>query len=95
MDPLQILNDKIDQLLKRYTAVQAENTRLKETIAGQIQSMDGLNAKLASLEEQLSAAQLKQPGNAVMDNDEKNALRKQVDKVITEIDKMLTTIGNE
>jgi predicted nucleic acid-binding Zn-ribbon protein len=95
MDPLQILNDKIDQLLKRYTAVQAENTRLKETIAGQIQSMDGLNTKLASLEEQLSAAQAKQTGNAVMDNEERNALRKQLDHVITEIDKMLTTIGNE
>ena len=91
MQELQLLNEKLDLLLKKYTALQAENSRLKETVSKQLKSIEGLNSKLSSLEENIGSAQI---GKAVISNDEKNGVRKQIDNVIGEIDKILNTLND-
>jgi len=91
MQELQLLNEKLDLLLKKYTALQAENARLKDTVSKQLKSIEGLNSKLSSLEENIGSAQI---GKAVISNDEKNGVRKQIDNVIGEIDKILNTLND-
>jgi len=91
MQELQLLNEKLDLLLKKYTALQAENSRLKETVSKQLKSIEGLNSKLSSLEENIGSAQI---GKAVISNEEKNGVRKQIDNVIGEIDKILNTLND-
>ncbi|MBS1687489.1 MAG: hypothetical protein JSS96_02095 [Bacteroidetes bacterium] len=91
MQELQLLNEKLDLLLKKYTALQAENVRLKETVSKQLKSIEGLNSKLSSLEENIGSAQI---GKAVISNEEKNGVRKQIDNVIGEIDKILNTLND-
>lgn len=88
---LQILNDKLDLLLKKYTALQAENKRLKQTISQQINSMDALNKKLAGLEENMASVHT---DNAMMTTHDKTGMRKQLDTVINEIDKILNTLND-
>jgi len=89
MEQLRSLSDKIDQLLKRQTSLQTENTRLKETVAQQQETIALLNAKLAGLEDQVMGSRI---GSTVMSSEEKEKLKKQLDTVIREIDKILSTL---
>lgn len=91
MQELQLLNNKLDALLKKYTALQAENERLKETIAQQLSSIEALNSNLASLEQSMVAAKL---GTTITNDKEREAMRKQLDNVILEIDKILTGLND-
>lgn len=90
MQELQLLNDKLDVLLKKYAALQVENARLKETIGQQLRSIETLNANLASLEQNMTATHI----GIVGGDKEKDAMRKQLDNVIGEIDKILTTLND-
>lgn len=91
MQELQLLNDKLEVLLKKYAALQAENLRLKEQVGQQLQSIETLNTKLATLEESMAARHI---GNTAADDKEKEAVRKQLDNVISEIDKILTSLND-
>jgi chromosome segregation ATPase len=91
MQELELLNGKLDTLLKKYAALQAENKNLKETIASRQKSVDTLNSKLASIEENMAHSHI---GKTVGDDAERAALRKQLDGVIGEIDKILTTLND-
>ena len=91
MEQIQLLNDKLDVLLKKYTSLQAENKRLKDTIHQQLQSIEQLNSKLHSVEQNLSDMQM---GKTVSGGDEKQNMRRQLDNVIKEIDKILNTIDD-
>jgi predicted RNase H-like nuclease (RuvC/YqgF family) len=91
MQELQLLNEKLDLLLKKYTALQAENKRLKDTVSQQLKSIEMLNGKLSSLEDNMQATQI---GKAVINTDEKAGVRKQIDNVISEIDKILNTLND-
>lgn len=91
MQELQLLNDKLDALLKKYTAVQAENLRLKEQAGQQLKEIETLHTKLAALEESAAARQI---NNSMADAKEKDAVRKQLDHVIGEIDKILTSLND-
>ena len=88
---LQILNDKLDLLLKKYAALQAENKRLQQTISQQLKSIDALNKQLAGLEENIAVVHT---GNAVLTAQDKTGMRKQLDTVIGEIDKILNTLND-
>ncbi|MBA3829150.1 MAG: hypothetical protein H0X33_09460 [Taibaiella sp.] len=92
MQALYLLSEKLDVLLKKYASLQAENTRLKATVSKQISSIEALNAKLAALEEQTGAAAIAQ-GIATDDHDKEN-MRKQLDTVISDIDKILNTLND-
>ena len=91
MQELQLLNDKLEALLKKYAALQAENLRLKEQVGQQLRSIETLNTKLAALEESMVAKQI---GNTMADDKEKETVRKQLDNVIGEIDKILTSLND-
>lgn len=91
MQELQLLNDKLDALLKKYAALQAENERLKETIAQQLSSIESLNSNLAVLEKSVMAATI---SSSAANDKEKEAMRKQMDNVILEIDKILTSLND-
>lgn len=90
MQELEILNGKLDMLLKKYSALLAENKSLQQTLAKHLKVAEQQNKKLISLEEKMLNTQI----NAVLNDDEKDAMRKQLDNVIGEIDKILTTIND-
>ena len=91
MRELELLSNKLDALLKKYAALEAENNSLKDTIAHQQQKVITLNSQLAKLEENAGSAHI---GKTVADDAERKALRKQLDGVIGEIDKILTTLND-
>ncbi len=91
MHELELLSKKLDALLKKYTALEAENNSLKNTVAQKQQEITQLNSQLAKLEEQAGTTQI---GKTVADDAERAALRKQLDGVIGEIDKILTTLND-
>lgn len=91
MHKLQLLNSKLDKLLNRYDDLQAENSRLKQTVAEQTQIIAHLNEKLAQLEQQIIGSQ---SGKNWGNEDEKEKMRSQLDNVIDEIDKILSTLND-
>jgi len=91
MQELQLLNDKLDTLLKRYALLQAENKRLKETVAEQTASIQGLNVKLSDLEQEIVAVQI---GKAVLTDEEREKMKNHLGSVIGEIDKILATLND-
>ncbi len=91
MQELTLLNDKLDRLLKKYMELQAENKRLKETVNTQLKSIETLNGKLALLEENMMAASI---GTAMLNDGEKQVVKKQLDSVLAEIDKILATLND-
>ena len=86
-----MLNKKLDLLLKRYTALEAENKRLRATIATQDKTVESLSKQVASMEQNMVSVHL---GRAVSDDDGKDNMRKQLDSVIAEIDKILYTLND-
>lgn len=91
MQQLDVLNIKLDALLKKYAALQAENKSLKDTVARQLQQIDALNEKVGRLEEDRHVADI---GKVVADNTDKAGVRKQIDSLIGEIDKILITLND-
>ncbi len=89
MQELQQLNDKLDMLLRKFTALHAENTRLKSAAAKHLKTIESLNAKLDASEHNVTAAQI---GKNVLSGEDKEVMRKQIDTVISEIDKILNTL---
>lgn len=91
MESLDRLSKKLDTLLKKHAALEAENKRLKETVAAEIRKTEKLNKKLASLEKNMVSVHLgKTSGN---EEDIEN-MRSQLDNVISEIDKILHTLND-
>lgn len=91
MQALDQLDSKISLLLKQYAELEAENKRLKETVASQQEANDALSKKVASLEHTMVSMHL---GNTVSDEQEREAMRTQLDQVIAEIDKILHTLND-
>jgi cell division septum initiation protein DivIVA len=88
MQELRLLDEKLDLLLKKYAALQDENMRLRENVSEQLQAIEQLNARLAVLETDMLSAQSQAPAG----NGDTAAIRKQLDNVIGEIDKILLTL---
>lgn len=91
MEALDLLNNKLNLLLKKYAALEGENKRLKTTITGQEKSVGSLTKKLASLEHGMVSVHL---GKAVTGEDDKENMRNQLDNVIADIDKILNTLND-
>ena len=91
MEALDQLGKKLEMLLKKHAALEAENKRLRDTVAAQNKSLESLTKKLASLEHGMVSVHL----GAAPDNEEGKAnMRRQLDNVITEIDKILNTLND-
>jgi predicted RNase H-like nuclease (RuvC/YqgF family) len=91
MHALDDLNKKVDVLLKKYTALEAENQRLRDTIARHGRVEEELRKKIESLEQSMVSVHL---GKTEISEDEKQNMRTQLDNVITEIDKILNTLND-
>jgi hypothetical protein len=91
MQALDQLNKKVDTLLKKYAALEAENKRLKEAVAGELEKTKKLTRKLASLEQGMVSVHI---GKAVENDEEQENMRQQLDNVIAEIDKILNTLND-
>ena len=91
MQSLSLLNEKLDVLLKKYTQLQAENNRLQGTVADQNRQIETLSGKLTLMEENLMATQM---SSSVLDGNDKEVFKKQLDTVLGEIDKLLATLND-
>ncbi len=91
MELLANLNERIDLLLRKYTAMQAENNRLQDLLASQTAQITKLNTTLAAMEEKMLAMQI---GQGVTDDKEKERLKGQLDKLIAEIDHLLISLND-
>jgi len=91
MQEIQLLNDKLELLLKKYAVLQTENKRLKDVISDQTKNIENLNGKLSELEQNIVAVQI---GNSLPASDEKLKMRTQLDTIIAEIDKILVTLND-
>lgn len=91
MQALDELNRKLNTLIKKHTALEAENKRLKDTIARQAVAEDKLKKQVASLEQNMVSVNL---GGTVSDVEEKDNMRRQLDGLIAEIDGLLNTLND-
>jgi hypothetical protein len=91
MQELNLLNDKVDVLLKKYAALQAENKRLKDAVGLKEDLIEAMSNKLASLEENVMATSM---GTSVLNDKDREIVKKQLDTVLGEIDKILATLND-
>lgn len=91
MQELDLLNSKLEILIKSYKSIQAENAGLKQTISGQSETIQQLNLKVSTLEQQLADRQIT---NSFSEDKNKDVVRKQLDVVIGEIDKILNSLND-
>lgn len=87
MTHLDVLQNKIEQLLQKYDQLLEENSSLKQIIAAQTQNIEKLNGKLAELELRL----LNQ--NELTNNNSTTDIKEQLDKIILEVDKIMESIN--
>ncbi len=91
MEALDLLSKKLDLLLKKYAATESENKRLRETVAAQTRSLDDLGRKLSSLEKDMVSVHI---GSTRENGEDNENMRRQLDSVIAEIDKILNTLND-
>lgn len=91
METLTKLGDKLDLLLKKHAELEKENARLRATIEGQNKVIQRLNKKVATLDNGMVSVHLGQTG---ISDEEKENMNRQLDGVIAEIDKILTTLND-
>jgi hypothetical protein len=91
MHALDLLNDKLDLLLKKHAAIQVENNRLKAAVVSKNRTIEHLKKKLSSLEGGMVSVRL---GSAAATDDEKDNMREQINMVISDIDKILITLND-
>ena len=91
MEALDLLSKKLDLLLKKYAATESENKRLRETVAVQTRSLDDLGRKLSSLEKDMVSVHI---GSTRENGEDNENMRRQLDSVIAEIDKILNTLND-
>lgn len=91
MEVLNELNGKVSLLLKRYTALEAENKKLKATIEVLSDKEKQMATHIASLEDKMVSVNLT---GTVTDDSEKAEMRKQLDILIEDIDRILKTLND-
>ena len=91
MEVLNELNGKVNQLLKRYATLEAENKKLKATIEALSDKEKQMVTHIASLEDKMVSVNL---SGTVADDSEKAEMRKQLDMLIGDIDRILNTLND-
>lgn len=91
MQELELLQDKLQLLLKKHLALKKENQLLKKTIASQTETLNDLNRKFDNIEQSMM---LEQIGQKVLTEEDKKAMKKQISNVIKEIDKLLVSLND-
>lgn len=91
MQELTLLHSKLDKLLKKYATLQAEKESLQQAMHKQKDELQQLNKKVATLEEQLTTTQT---ADVLATKGDKNAMRKQLNSLIGDIDKLLASLND-
>ena len=91
MQELRELETKLGVLLKQYAVLSTENNRLKKTITAKEGELEKLKKQLEEVQQNVLANQI---ATALPTAKEKQKTRKQLDAVISEIDKILTSLND-
>lgn len=91
MQELTLLHSKLDKLLKKHAALQAEKESLQQTMHKQKDELQQLNKKVATLEDQLTTTHT---ADVLATKGDKNAMRKQLNSLIGDIDKLLASLND-
>ena len=90
MEALDIFSGKLELLLKKFATLEADNKRLRATIDGQNKVIQRLNLKVRELEGSMANLHLARIDIGEGGNE---AVKQQLDAVITEIDKILAKLN--
>lgn len=91
MEALDLLKSKLETLLKKYSAVEADNARLRATIEGQNKAIQKLNKQISIMDSGMVSVQL---GATSINDDDKENMRRQLDTVIADIDNILNALND-
>ena len=91
MEGINTLNERVTELLKRYSALLRERENLRKEASAMRAENEDLHARLNKAEEGLLAINISQ---AMPDEATRAQNRKKLDTVISEIDKILTTLND-
>ena len=88
---MEALRERVGALLKRYAALIQERESLKKELSSLRTENNDLRARLHQTEQGMMAVQINQ---AMPDEALRLQSRKKLDEVISEIDKILTTLND-
>ena len=91
MKEVQELEERLSVLLKQFAALRTENKRLKRTVTEKDNEISKLQQQLEEAQQGLLANDI---AKALPTLKEKQKTRKQLDAVIGEIDKILTSLND-
>ena len=80
------INDKLQQLLKKYQQLQKENSRQSELISQMKQAKEKDNQQITALQEKIS---ILKAASGKMNETDKKAFEKNINQYIREIDKFI------
>ncbi len=89
---LQLLQVKLQQLLKNYQQLQKENGQLKKELTKKSAELNTLKETTQNIQQQIDVLKLSKSG---FDATEKVILEKRIDVYLKEIDKCLALLNSE
>ena len=87
---LKRIQDKLQQLLKQYAALQKENSRLIQELASAQQKLAAYQKNTDELKQQVSVLKL---SNGEMNEADKKEFEKRINGYLKEIDRCITLLG--
>lgn len=89
-EQLKRIQDKLQQLLKQYTAVRRENEKLKEELHSVQEKLSAQLHSAEDLKQQVSVLKLNAGG---MNDADKKELEKKINSYLKEIDRCIALLG--
>ena len=86
-----IINDKLQLLLKQYNRVRKENELLKQKLQEQFREKESAAKEIETLQQQLSILKL---AGSDMNEKDKKEFEKQINKYVKEIDKCIAFLSS-
>lgn len=87
---LKRIQDKLQQVLKNYSAMEKENLRLKEELYKRKELTTRYHHKIDELKQQVDILKL---GNSDMNETDKKSFEKQINTYLKEIDKCIALLS--
>ncbi len=87
---LKRIQDKLQQLLKQYAALQKENSRLIQELASAQQKIEAYQKNTDELKQQVSVLKL---NTGEMSEADKKEFEKRINGYLKEIDRCITLLG--
>ena len=88
---LKRIQDKLQQLLKQYAALQKENSRLIQELASAQQKLTAYQKNTDELKQQVSVLKL---SNGEMNEADKKEFEKRINGYLKEIDRCIALLGD-